>query len=319
MAKILITGGSGFIGTNLLDKLIKDNHNILNIDIKEPKNKNHIDYWVDTDITDFTSFKKTVENFSPNYIIHLAARTDLDGLSLADYNTNTIGVENLMNIVKSLKSLKKVLITSSMLVCRANYVPLDQTDYCPTTIYGESKVITENYVWKNQPSCDWAILRPSSIWGPWFNAPYKSFFDMILNKKYFHIGDKSCTKTYGYISNSILQIEKVLFFDTTEFKNKVFYLGDYEPTNIEVWANQISEELNYKIKKVPYIIVKIAAIIGDFLKFFKIRFPLNTFRLKNMTTNNNVNLSSTLKLAPNLPYTRVEGVKRTINWIKINK
>ena len=38
-----------------------------------------------------------------------------------------------------------------------------------------------------------------------------------------------------------------------------------------------------------------------------------------MTTNNNVNLSSTLKLAPNLPYTRVEGVKRTINWIKINK
>ena len=43
--KILITGGSGFIGTNLIEKLVLDGHEILNIDIKEPKNFVLSKYW----------------------------------------------------------------------------------------------------------------------------------------------------------------------------------------------------------------------------------------------------------------------------------
>ena len=140
-----------------------------------------------------------------------------------------------------------------------------------------------------------------------------------MAKKYFHIGYRSCTKTYGYVENSIFQIEKILFTETKEESNKVFYIGDYESINIEDWANEIAHELGNSIKRVPFFLIKILARLGDTLKLFNINFPMNSFRLKNMTTNNNVNLSSTLKLAPNLPYTRVEGVKRTINWIKINK
>ena len=148
------------------------------------------------------------------------------------------------------------------------------------------------------------------------NAFAKGFSD---EPKYFHIGYRSCTKTYGYVENSIFQIEKILFTETKEESNKVFYIGDYESINIEDWANEIAHELGNSIKRVPFFLIKILARLGDTLKLFNINFPMNSFRLKNMTTNNNVNLSSTLKLAPNLPYTRVEGVKRTINWIKINK
>jgi len=319
MGKILITGGSGFIGTNLIEKFKHDGFDVLNLDVKKPRNKAYIKYWKKTDITDLKEFKQVVVSFSPDYIVHLAARTDLDGRSLKDYNANTIGVENLMNISRDLILLKKILITSSMLVCKSGHKPKDQFDYSPTTIYGESKVLTEKNVWSRPPLCDWAILRPTSIWGPWFDIPYKTFFDMVLAKKYYHIGNKGCTKTYGYVKNAIFQIEKILFSDTNNDLNKVFYLGDYKPINIEVWGNEIANELGYSIKKIPFYIIKLVAFFGDFLKLLKINFPMTSFRLKNMTTDNIVNLENTKKIAPNLPFERRNAVRKTINWLKSNK
>lgn len=315
MEKILITGASGFIGTNLLNKFIDDKFIVLNIDFKEPRNKDHIKYWRDVDITNLHEFKVEVDSFNPDYIVHLAARTDLDGQSLNDYAANTVGIENLIKISKNLISLKKILITSSMLVCKADYKPKDQFDYSPTTIYGESKVLTEKKVWENPPSCDWAIMRPTSIWGDWFDIPYKTFFDMILEKTYFHIGNRSCTKTYGYVGNSIYQIEKILFNNTKDNLVKVYYLGDYVPINIEVWANQIANEVGYSIKKIPYFLIKLVAFGGDLLRFLKIQFPMTSFRLKNMTTNNIIDLSNTKKIAPNLPFERTVAIRRTLDWL----
>jgi hypothetical protein len=100
---------------------------------------------------------------------------------------------------------------------------------------------------------------------------------------------------------------------------EVFYLGDYKPTNIKDWANEISAQLNFSILTVPYPIVKMAALFGDMLKALKLNFPMTSFRLKNMTTNNVVNLSNIEKIAPSLPYNREEGIKITLKWLKDNK
>lgn len=313
--KILITGGSGFIGTNISDKLVLEGHEILNIDINEPQKKELFKYWKNININDLQKLRQSVINFEPDYIVHLAARTDLEGKNLDDYNANITGVENLLKITTELNNLRKIVITSSMLVCHGGYYPKDQLDYAPTTIYGESKVKTENLVWDNKPGCDWAIIRPTSIWGPWFGAPYKNFFDMVIAKKYFHIGNKGCTKTYGFVGNAIYQIENILFTETYNEQEKVFYIGDEPPINIEEWGNEIAIELGSKIKKVPYFIIKIAAFFGDILKLLKIRFPMNSFRLHNMTTDNIINLKNTYKVAPILPYSRKDGIKITLKWI----
>lgn len=165
MNRLLITGASGFIGTNLLDFCCNKNYEVVNMDNHSPKNADDNRFWSDIDITDFESFKEKVLSFRPDYIIHLAARTDLEGKTIDDYSANTIGVKNLMKIVRLLPDLKKVIITSSMLVCHTGYYPKNQFDYSPTTLYGESKVETEKIVWANKPHCDWAIIRPTSIWG----------------------------------------------------------------------------------------------------------------------------------------------------------
>lgn len=315
MYKVLITGGSGFIGANLLLFLI-EKYEILNIDIRESNLTELQKYTSLVDITNYEKLRNVVISFSPDYIIHLAARTDLNGKSINDYSANTAGVSNLMKIIHELPNLKKLIVTSSMLVCHTGYYPKDQFDYAPNTLYGESKVETERIVWDNKPQCDWAIIRPTSIWGPWFGVPYRNFFDMVISRKYFHIGRKSCTKTYGYVGNAVYQIEQILFHETLNEDQKVFYIGDNPPTNIEIWANEIAAELNYNIKRVPFWMLKTAAYFGDLLKLFDITFPMTSFRLKNMTTDNIIDLSETYNIAPNPPYSRIDGIKATLQWLK---
>lgn len=314
--KILVIGSSGFIGTNLILHLLAQKYyNIMGIDKDKPKIVDDNLLFEQINIEDCNKLEDSILNFSPDYIIHLAARTDLNGLSLDDYSANTIGVKNIMNIVNNIPNLKKVVLASSMLVCHAGYYPKNQFDYAPTTKYGESKVETEKIIWENQPNCDWAIIRPTSIWGPWFGVPYKNFFDMIINHKYFHIGNIGCTKTYGYVGNAIYQIEKILFTPTLDLNKKVYYIGDNPATNIEEWGNEIADQLGYRLLKMPFWIIKLAAIFGDFLKKIGISFPMTSFRLHNMTTDNIIDLTLTNIIAPNPPFTRVDGVKKTLDWI----
>jgi GlcNAc-P-P-Und epimerase len=315
-SSVLITGASGFIGTNLLEHYASMGYRVRNIDIRKPRNTTHLPFWANVDITDLPSLRREVLEFNPDYIVHLAARTDLDGEHLADYSANTVGVRNLIAAIAGLPRLKKIIIASSMLVCRSGYAPRDERDYCPNTVYGESKVETEKIVRAGVIACDWAIIRPTSIWGPWFDVPYRGFFDLVRSGLYFHIGRKSCVKTYGYVGNAVYQIEKLLFADTTDEAKKVFYIGDSPPTNIEEWANEIAGELGKRIIRMPYSIIRIAACLGDLLKKIGIGFPMTSFRLRNMMTNNVIDLSTTAAIAPNLPFGRIDGVRLTLDWMR---
>ena len=319
--KLLITGGSGFIGTNLLSHFQRDGINLMNIDFKEPRNRDQLQLWNNVDITDATALEKVVLGFQPDYIVHLAARTDLDGKSLEDYSANPIGAQNILNCCHKLPGLKKVLFTSSILVRGVGYEMKHVFDYHPTTLYGESKVETERIVLANPPKCDWAILRPTSIWGPWFRVPYRNFFDMVIGGKYLHFGKKASVHTYGYVGNSVYQIEKVLMADTSMRSNdkRVFLLGDEPAYNIEEWANEIAGLCGKKIPRIPYWLIKCAAWFGDVLKFFGINFPMTSFRLKNMTTDNIMDVSATYEIAPNPPFSREDGVKVTLGWMKQEK
>lgn len=314
--KVLITGASGFIGTNLLEDLDQKGYEVLNVDFNKPKIDDRKDVWKNVDIIEYENFERIVVDFDPEYIVHLAARTDLDGKTLDDYAANTIGVENLMKIVRKLPNLKKVIVASSKFVTRNGYQIKDQFDYCPHTVYGESKVETEKRVWANKPQCDWCIIRPTSIWGPWFGVPYRNFFDMVMKKMYFHIGKIKCHKTYGYIGNAVYQIEELLFNETSDENNKVFYIGDEPAYEINEWADEIANELRFKVPTMPVWFVKCLAKFGDFLGLFGIHFPMQSFRFGNMTNDGINDMTNTYKIAPEMPYTRIEGTKATIEWIR---
>lgn len=315
MGKYVVTGGSGFIGTNLISDLLKEGNEVLGIDIKNPKLSEHQSVFKKIDLLDYDNLEEVVLEFNPDYVIHLGARTDLNGKSLEEYDANIQGVKNLLQILDKLTSLKRVIFTSSMYVCRPGYKPKSYEDYQPHTVYGESKVLTEKIIKEANPEYEWTIIRPTSIWGPYFGEPYNLFFKIVLGRKYFHMGERACKKTYGYIDNFIYELKSILNADKNLVDKKVFYLGDYEPYDISEWADEIAKEKGIKIPNVPYTLFKVLAYTGDFLKVFKIKFPMTGFRLSNMTTDNVYDLSDTQKIAPHLPVSRKAGTKITVEWM----
>jgi nucleoside-diphosphate-sugar epimerase len=124
-------------------------------------------------------------------------------------------------------------------------------------------------------------------------------------------------KTYGYVGNAVYQIEKLLFAETKDEGNKIYYIGDYEPINIEEWANEIANMLGYRILRVPYFSIFLSALLGDVLKKLNIPFPMTSFRLHNMTTDNVIDLSNTIKIAPTLPFTLKQGIMETLTWMRV--
>jgi nucleoside-diphosphate-sugar epimerase len=198
--KLLVTGGSGFIGTNLIIRCLELGYKICNVDIEPPKINSHNAFYKKCNIEDYSTLESIFINFKPDFVVHLAARTDLDGISLEQYSANTIGVENVCKATISSASVKKIVFASSMLVCEAGHIPKHSLDFCPDTVYGESKVHSETIIRSFKGVLpDYCIIRPTSIWGPWFKVPYKTFFDIVLAGKFMHIGNKTATKTYGYI------------------------------------------------------------------------------------------------------------------------
>ncbi len=293
----------------------RKNFEVINLDLIEPKIKEHQPFWKKVDLRSKAELKKIFVDFDPAFVVHLAARTDLNGTTIEDYDSNTTGVSNLLEACNECPSLQRVLFTSSMLVCEVGYQPKHDFDYCPSTIYGESKVITESLVREKPLPYEWAILRPTSIWGPWFGEPYRNFFDMMIARKYFHIGNCSCTKTYGFVDNAVYQINSILFGSRNDINEKPFYLGDYTPYNLEDWANEVGKALGNKVYRLPLFALTLMAKGGDILKWIGIGFPLTSFRLKNMTTDNIIDMKSTEEIAPFLPVSRKEGVKKVLDWL----
>ena len=119
MNKVLITGGCGFIGFHMINKLIKKNNIILNLDfLGYASSKKDLNYkknysFINADIKNFAKLKKIIFEFSPNYILNFAAESHVDN-SIVNanpfINSNIIGTFNLLQIAKNLPNTFKSFI-----------------------------------------------------------------------------------------------------------------------------------------------------------------------------------------------------------------
>ena len=68
-SKILITGASGFIGTNLLEFFLNTNFAVYNLDTAKPRNHRHREYWREVDICDLPALQSTIDEINPDYLV----------------------------------------------------------------------------------------------------------------------------------------------------------------------------------------------------------------------------------------------------------
>lgn len=318
--KILITGGSGFIGTNYMEFLINKNEDeFINVDFRSPRNKEHNKYWKECDILDKSKLKKIIDDFGPTHVVHLAAKTGLNEKKLSDFAANMEGVENLLLALREVRSVERVIFTSSLLVCRMGYIPKHDTDYQPTTLYGQSKVRGEQIVRaaENLPYT-WTIIRPISIWGPWGEEPYKNFFKAIAQGWYFHIGSGHYRRSMGYVENMTHQVHQILLAPAEKVNKETFYLGDSPPVDLCAFADEIQKALGArKIHHMPLRVAKSAAKCGDILKNLGWKsVPLTSFRLNNILTEYIFNLQSIMEISGLPLYDFKTGIRRTIQWMR---
>lgn len=315
--RVLVTGGSGFIGTYLINDLLKQRATVCNIDIKPPQLKEHELFWKNCDILDKDKLLSIFSEFNPTHIVHLAARTDTDSNNLPDYKTNTEGTANVLEAIKNYKSIEKVIITSTQFVNQYNGLPKHDEDYAPHTVYGESKVITEQLTRKSLLPCCWTIIRPTNIWGPRHPRYAKEFWYVLKQGKYIHPSTNyPVIRSYGYVGNVTFQIMQILKASKNDIDKQVLYVGD-EPIDLYEYVNLFSRKLTGRnVKTVPSSLVKMIAYGGDLLKLVNIKFPITSSRYKSMTTSNGASMQKTVNLLGPSPFSLAHGVNETYEWLK---
>lgn len=317
--KILITGGSGFIGTNLMDYYLSKGVDIVNLDITSPMNPEHKSYWKEMDVLNMRGLRTAIANFSPTHIVNLAAKTGMidKRQKLENYASNIQGVKNLISATNDIPSLKKIIFISSMAVCKIGYSPQNETDYCPDTLYGKSKMLGEKVIRQTDIApYSWVIVRPTGIWGPWSHEAYTTLFKLIQKGFYVHPAGVNINYSLGFVGNTVSQLDKLIQAPSVEVHGKTFYLADCPPINMRVWTNLIQKAFGaQRIREVPIWALKVVAAIGDAMKLLGWDYPLlSSSRLKNMLTSFAFDLDPTI--TKNQPYELEEAIQMTVAWIR---
>ena len=284
-AKVMLIGGEGYIG-NIIQSISSKKLEFFSYDINI-KNKNSF-----LDVLDKNKVHNEINKINPDIVINLAARTDLNGRDINDYSVNWEGVQNVIESIKA-KNIWFIHF-STMLVCKLGHDLKNEMDYCPDTIYGESKVLSEKIVTNSK--CDnWTIIRPTTVWGKKAKFPYSFFISIVRNIGFIELDIFSAKRDFCHEDFAKILIESMLssFVDKKiTFHKKIFYLTDTQPSSINDLARISTKLYGGKTYKLPTFLNRflnaqliIFAKLGDILdKVFKIKFIMNTRRLKNMQT-----------------------------------
>jgi nucleoside-diphosphate-sugar epimerase len=186
-------------------------------------------------------------------------------------------------------------------------------------LYGKSKAISEQMLRAAHDTGGiWTIVRPTSLWGPWFGVPYKGFFEAIERGRYVHPGELKVTKQWGYVGNTVHQIDRLVDAPPEQVHRRTFYLADYEPIELRRFADQVQASLDARpIRSMPIWLLRAAARAGDVGQKMGWRHPpMTSFRYRNIVTPEIQDLEPLRKVVGPLPYTADQGIAITIQWLR---
>jgi GlcNAc-P-P-Und epimerase len=316
--KTFITGGSGFIGTHVVNRLLAEGHDVLNVSDQAPHESAHRQFWQEVDILDPGLLRQTMVDFAPDQVMHLAARTEMDEKTTVEtgFRANTQGTRNFLAAVQATPSVRRMLMCSSQFVCGPGRLPAHDEDYFPTTVYGQSKVITEQETRRADLHCEWVIVRPTNIWGPWHPRYPQEFWRIARKGLYVHPGGKPVIRCYGYVGNVADQMVALLEKPAERIDRQTFYVGD-PADDIYLWADAFCRALTGgPARKVPRSILRAAGLAGDVITALTGNpFYITSSRYRSMVTAYVTPMEKTFAVLGQPKTSLEQGVRETVAWL----
>src|SRR3569833_3092649 len=201
--KICLIGGSGFIGTRLIDKLSADGaYTIVNYD-KNISSK----YPGITTVVDVTDKAGLEKKLAPGDCVILLAAEHRDDVSPTKlyYEVNVDGTQNVLD-AKDKAGIRSIIFTSSVAVYGLNKVnPNEGSEVDPFNHYGKSKFQAEELLseWYNKSPANRTliILRPTVVFGPNNKGNVYNLLKQIATGRFIMIGKGDNKKSKSYIDN----------------------------------------------------------------------------------------------------------------------
>ena len=171
---IIVTGGLGFIGSHIVDRLVQEGYQVYVIDNLSTGNENNLHpktKWYQIDILDLEKLKSIFEEVKPVAVFHLAAQIDVQKsiqMPSFDAQSNIIGTLNILECCKIYQS-KCIYSSSAAVYGTPHYLPVDEKHPIqPLSNYGISKFSPELYIQSYAKLYDlkYVILRYANVYGP---------------------------------------------------------------------------------------------------------------------------------------------------------
>jgi len=301
MTKILVTGGLGFIGSNLVPELRRRGHDVWVCDLGHSEGPNYIR----CDVCKFRQLEKVIGDVNPSYVYHLAA--EYGRWNGEDYYenlwlTNVVGTKNMIRLQKQ-KNFRMIFFSSAevygdydgiMSEDVMDKVPIKQmNDYAMTKWVGELQVLNSAAMFGTET----VRVRPVNAYGPHeYYSPYRGVIPAFIYKALYdqpytvYIGHK---RIFDYVADTCRTFANIV--------------DNFKPG--EVYNVGGKEEWEHDIKYVSDLILKNLGK-DDSRVTYKEAEPFTT-RVKHMDFSK---IRKDLNHNPQVPVE--EGIPRTIEWMK---
>ena len=248
--KIVVIGGAGFIGSNVVDELISNNHEVCVIDNLSTgtiDNLNDKAKFYKYDITNVDVLNLIFQIEKPEAVYHFAAQIDVQTSlkkPVFDANINILGTINVLECCRKYKVKKIIYPSSAAVYGNPKYLPVDEKHSIePISFYGISKHTPEHYIktFCSLYGIKYTIFRYSNVYGIRQNPKGEGgvvsiFIDKFLNNKSPLIfGDGEQTRDFIYVKD----IAKANLIALNCGDNEIVNIS----TNVPITVNKLYETI----------------------------------------------------------------------------
>ncbi|MFS8512490.1 MAG: SDR family oxidoreductase [Planifilum fulgidum] len=256
--KVMVTGGAGFIGSHIVDRLIELGHDVIILDNLSTGKKAFIHpgaSFYQVDLRD-RRLGEILEAERPEAVIHQAAQIDVPTSvkdPLFDAETNILGTLQLLEACRRSGVRKIVYASSAAVYGEPVFLPIDEEHPVdPLSNYGISKYTPECYlkVYKQLYGLDYTILRYANVYGIRQDPRGEGgviaiFLERVLRKEALTIfGDGKQTRDFVYVGD----IAEANIRALHRGSGRVFNLGTGVPTSLEELVRILGEVTEKEIR-----------------------------------------------------------------------